>query len=538
MQSLKAMERDPAARYPDMRAMAADLRAHLEGRVVVAHRTGPWIEFRKWILRNKTTAGALGGLVFVALFGAGILAWRESAARELEQDRNQRILSLADTKLEQELRASEGRLWPAQPDKSSELDAWLLQAGKLLERLPEHRLSRQLFAANFGSVRDVENAWLLEQVDALIQSLDTLPALVADVAARAAIARNLSASSLDGAEARAAWADARAQVGASSLYDGLDLPAQLGLLPLGADPRSGLWEFWVVASGSRPERDATSGRWRILEETGIVLVLLPGSTVTVGARYVDMPTGAKSWEHAYELLEQSEPEPWADIKSSPDEVPWQDIRLDPWFISKYELTQAQYQRVMRSNPSELRDAARKGGPTHPVERISWHDAKLALERLGLELPTEVQFEHALRGGTSTPFAHGYRLTELHRYANVRDDIWHKAQIGKVDGFWLSESDGFEGHAPVGSLEPNGYGLHDMSGNVHEWCLDAEAIDTQVRPRAGDGLRNGDMRAGEGVLRGGSWYGEPRNARAANRVNKERVNTDQDTGARAVRKLQR
>ncbi len=534
----KAMERDPAGRYPDMRAMAADLRAHLEGRVVVAHRTGPWIEFRKWIRRNKATAGALGGLVLVALAGAGILAWRESAARAVEQDRNQRILSLADTKLDQELRAGEGRLWPAHPDKTGELDAWLVQAKKLLERLPEHEQSRRLFAANFGSVRDVENAWLLEQVEALIKSLETLPELVAEVATRAETARNMTAASVDGAEARAAWADARAQVASSSLYGGLDLPAQLGLLPLGADPRSGLWEFWVVASGARPERDATSGRWRILEETGIVLVLLPGTGVTVGARPVDMPAGAKSWEQAYELLEQANPEPFADIRPQTDEVLWQDTPLDPWFISKYELTQAQYQRVMRSNPSELRDAERKGGPTHPVEKISWHDARLALQRLGLELPTEVQFEHAMRGGTSTPFAHGHRLTELHRHANVRDAVWLKAQGGKAEGLVLSESDGFEGHAPVGSLEPNGYGLHDMSGNVIEWCLDAEAIDPQARPRAGDGLRNGDMQAGEGVIRGGSWYGNPLNARASNRMNLDRKNTDQDLGARAVRRLQR
>ena len=140
-----------------------------------------------------------------------------------------------------------------------------------------------------------------------------------------------------------------------------------------------------------------------------------------------------------------------------------------FFIGKYEVTQAQWRAVMGNNPAEYKGADR------PVEQVSWNDAMEFCEKLNdygyaprgykFSLPTEAQWEFAARGGNKSK---GYE------YSGSTD-------INEVA--WYDDNSGDKTH-DVGTKKPNELGLYDMSGNVWEWCLDA----------------NGSLR----VLRGGSW----------------------------------
>ena len=112
-----------------------------------------------------------------------------------------------------------------------------------------------------------------------------------------------------------------------------DMKVQMGLVPLGKDPRSGLHEFWHVLSGAEPQRDSASGELRLTEESGLVFVLVPGGEFSPGSQAED----------------PAEPnfDPWG----LPDESPVRAVRLDAFFLSKYEATQGQWERLAGTNPS-------------------------------------------------------------------------------------------------------------------------------------------------------------------------------------------
>ncbi len=123
-----------------------------------------------------------------------------------------------------------------------------------------------------------------------------------------------------------------------------------------------------------------------------------------------------------------------------------------FYMGVTEVTQAQYEAVMRTNPSYFR------GPTNPVEQVSWTDAtefckKLSQKtRMAVRLPTEAEWEYACRAGTATAFSFGDADRALGDYA------------------WYSDNSGETTH-PVARKKPNAWGLYDMHGNVCEWCAD-------------------------------------------------------------------
>lgn len=133
------------------------------------------------------------------------------------------------------------------------------------------------------------------------------------------------------------------------------------------------------------------------------------------------------------------------------------VRLtQPFYLGKYEVTQAQWQAVMGDNPSHF-----QGGPTDPLENVSWDDIQPFLTKLNqagagggwqFELPTEAQWEHACRAGTTTMYWFGDDEADLPQCA------------------WFHENSNGKPH-PVGQLKPNPFGLYDVHGNVREWCLD-------------------------------------------------------------------
>lgn len=206
------------------------------------------------------------------------------------------------------------------------------------------------------------------------------------------------------------------------------------------------------------------------------------------------------------MMGSSTPEKGRDEK---DEGPQHKVTITrPFYMSAYEVTQEQYKTIMGANPSDFK------GPNRPVEMVSWNEAvefcKKLTERTGytVRLPTEAEWEYACRAGTNTRFYFGDNADDLHKHENYCD-------LSCTDPFaWndMDHNDGQDRTAPVGSYGSNNWGLHDMHGNVTEWCSDwygdykkDEAIDP-TGPETGKGR----------VVRGGSWLSKMIHCRSTRR----------------------
>jgi len=153
-------------------------------------------------------------------------------------------------------------------------------------------------------------------------------------------------------------------------------------------------------------------------------------------------------------------------------------------ISKYQVTQQEYQALTGTNPSTF------PGPNLPVEGVSWNDAQLFCEALNAKkdgyhyrLPTEAEWEYAARAGN-----------ESARYGSLDDVAWYRDNSGGTTH-------------PVGEKLPNAFGLYDTLGNVWEWVHDWYGADYYSNSPGTDppGPVSGEYR----VLRGGSWRGVAR-----------------------------
>ncbi len=183
-------------------------------------------------------------------------------------------------------------------------------------------------------------------------------------------------------------------------------------------------------------------------------------------------------------------------------VHWQnsahEVALGTYYISKYEVTQAQWRSVMGSDPPELYN---KGCDQCPVEGVNWDDIQDFLQKLnaqtgqGYRLPTEAEWEYAARGGqlgkaNNYPFSGGNKIDEV---------AWYYGNYK-----WGSTYGSQKTTRPVGGKKSNELGLYDMSGNVCEVCSDwygDYSGDAETNPK---GAKQGIGR----VIRGGSWLGLP------------------------------
>lgn len=181
--------------------------------------------------------------------------------------------------------------------------------------------------------------------------------------------------------------------------------------------------------------------------------------------------------------------------SDNDERPEHRVTVRNFYLGRYEVTQSQWNRIMRKkNPSCF------WGDDRPVECVSWYDAQLFIQRLNAEtgrkfrLPTEQEWEYAARGGV---YGRGTLFSGS-------DDP------GRVA--WFCENADSTTHS-VGSLQPNELGIHDMTGNVHEWC--SNRYDSLSYAEGGiseEYYDPQDLR----VFRGGSWCSRRKYLRVANR----------------------
>ncbi|MBK7878792.1 MAG: SUMF1/EgtB/PvdO family nonheme iron enzyme [Planctomycetes bacterium] len=524
----KAMAREAPERYATTLELAEDLRAYLEHRVVRAHRTGAWAELRKWVERNRGTAIAVAALVLATIGGAFLFARARANA-------NHRELLLVDARLGSDLVASEPKLWPALPTKLDDLQAWIADADGLAARRAEHEaLLLELEANAGGAGRAAQMRELLRETS---PKLDELLPLVVERRDRA---RSIERETVTSDSARIRWQSASEAIAAHPAYRGLKLAPQIGLVPLGPDPESKLWEFWHVNTGAEPVRDPATGRWKITRDTGIVLVLLPGATTTMGGLpMAPSPTakpGSGSIDRLFDALRDSPDwgKPWHDPAHDATDEEWiEQVELAPFFLSKYEMTRGQWVRLMRSNPSQ--HEARK--LELPVETVSWYDARDALARCALELPTEAQWEYACRAASAAPFWTGWELRSLQGAANIADATLARALGTELDRELSQEvDDGFAGLAPVDTLRPSPFGLHHMHGNVWEWCRDGYR--TERAPRTGDGLDEGAESSRTSSFRGGGYNSPAHEARAANRfADFMRDNNDSDLGVRPARRVE-
>ena len=223
-------------------------------------------------------------------------------------------------------------------------------------------------------------------------------------------------------------------------------------------------------------------------------------------------------------------------ESEASEAPSREVASPrPFFVGKYEVTQAQCARVMGVNPSKYRAGRFPGfSSRHPVERVSWDDCQRFARRLGARLPSEAEWEYAARAGTRTPWWSGAEPSSLLGAANVTDRRFAAATGGAAR--FEAWDDGYPAHAPVGAFQANGFGLHDVHGNIAEWCQDDYQDGYQGAP-GGGGPRRIDG-AAERAVRGGSWVWPASKNRSAARQGSVPGTRHNGTGLRLARSLPR
>jgi uncharacterized protein (TIGR02996 family) len=223
-------------------------------------------------------------------------------------------------------------------------------------------------------------------------------------------------------------------------------------------PERALWQARIVALLAEGVKPCVMQRTVVLGE-GVAMAF---SFIPPGSFLMGSPRGEEG-------REQDEEQRRATLKEG-------------FFLGTFPVTQAQWQAVMGNNPGRFK------GDDRPVESVAWPDCRAFCERLEVrtgkrfKLPSETEWERACRAGTTTAYHTGDGLESMRRAGWCCFGAWASGRETR----------------PVGQLPPNAWGLHDMHGNVEEWCSDREDLDR------GPGR----------VLRGGSWASWPGDCRSA------------------------
>ncbi|MCA2506843.1 MAG: SUMF1/EgtB/PvdO family nonheme iron enzyme [Microcystis sp. M54BS1] len=279
----------------------------------------------------------------------------------------------------------------------------------------------------------------------------------------------------------------------------------------------------VNAKGEQIKKESKQSQY-FSEDLGngitLEMVAIPGGTFLMGTEDEEIERLAKKFN-------------WDGFRS---ERPQHRVTVSSFYMGRYPITQSQWKAIasrtdlkvkqdLDFNPAYFKD--RPDSDRRPVEQVNWYDAIEFCARLSkltvreYRLPSEAEWEYACRAGTTTPFYFGETITgEL---ANYRASNTYAEE---AKGEFREET------TPVGQFPPNAFGLHDMHGNVWEWCADTWHDNYDGAPRDGSVWReNGnDNRS---PLRGGSWCSDPDCCRSAYRSDFIRRDFISDSGFRVV-----
>ncbi|MCA8968380.1 MAG: protein kinase [Planctomycetes bacterium] len=474
---LHALEHDRTRRYASVSSLSEDLGRYLAHEPIVARAPSVFYRLAKFARRNPTLT--VGSLISTVAFVAIVTMVLRNATNSAEQ--LARFHELGDVVVLRKLEARAGdllRVGAGEVPPAMELESWLASASDLIARRPD---KQRLLAEIATADRDPSNEDIVlrDSIDELLRDLDEFEADGSTVdRVRRVLAWSHDVHRVTVGEAGERWRTAIESIASEvecPAYRGLRIEPQPGLVPLRRNPSTGLWEFRVWQVGGVEAEFDEHGRVPNMHVADPVVVLVPGGEAMIGAQYSDARR------------------PHFDASALENQVPPHSVRLDPFFVGKHEITQAQWRRWAGSDPSYYDPArlhalalelARNSTPTAayaradsgwPVDTVSRNIAARAVRAYGLDLPTEAQWEYAARAGTSTPWWSGRSVDDLvlsngHAAANIADACAEETGAAPSD-ICIDERDGWPLAARVDALRPNRFGLHHVLGNVWEWCRD-------------------------------------------------------------------
>ncbi len=206
-----------------------------------------------------------------------------------------------------------------------------------------------------------------------------------------------------------------------------------------------------------------------------------------------------------------------------DELPRHEVCVDGFWIGTHEVSQGEWKKVMGYNPSHFSE-----NDDFPLDMVSWDDAQRFISKLneknkegGFRLPTEAEWEYAARSGSDKMYSTGDAISTDQANFN-----------GSFDFGLTLKGEYRKGPVKSGSFQANAFAIHDMHGNVWEWCNDwyGEKYYEESPKNNPVGPEKGNMR----VLRGGSWFRYAGHIRSATRYKNKQNGQYADTGFRVVR----
>ncbi|MCR9245910.1 MAG: bifunctional serine/threonine-protein kinase/formylglycine-generating enzyme family protein [bacterium] len=503
--TMRAIRKRRNERYAGVAEFAADLRSYLADEPIRASEPSTWHRLAKFVRRHRAQSLGIAVVTFGLIGATAVLWWAlattnnalaesEKQKQEIERraDAGFRLLANRD-RLIAAIAAAQ-QLPPPWPQNEQRYRDWLANHGKTLaEELP--KLSTKLTELEGRELANDVDRHLYSALQRLEDSLsDFEENWLVRVREKLAFLENQVSPTL--ANHAADWERAITEIRRE--YAGLKLHPLPGLVPLGPNPKTGLQEFLDLATHDPatpiPERDPATGAPVAEDGTGLVFVLAPRDSFTIGAER-DRPG-----------LPRNDPD------AAANELRGDRIQLDAFLIANSEMTRGQWARLNAKDEQPL-------NPRLPAAGIDWTTARRRLGEFDLDLPTEAQWEYACRAGTKTPWsADAIRLPDHARLAS-------------------------QSALPVGSLAPNPWGLFDCHGNVAEWCLDPLLDYATSSTRANTGLRVPSANAPEPtmtsdadrVIRGGAWN-QP--AKAGRSTARDAMPPDTRTSSIGVRPIRR